>query len=138
MSLHNLKQYFAGSALSVGIIILSLLGVEIITIFVNPEPYSIFDTVFFLLKILPHIVGGYLAGYLVTKKIAGDHIIIGITTAVLTYIIEVFYFAILGNKTLSDIWIMGVLVISNVAGSFRAKTQFNKQNPSQKEIVETS
>lgn len=133
MSLRNLKQYFAGSALAVGIIILTLLGVEIISAIINPEPYSVLDTVIFFLKIMPHIVGGYLAGYLVTKKITGDHIIIGLTTAVLTYIIEVFYFAILGNRTLSDMWILGSLVISNIAGSFRAKTKSTKHKLSNNE-----
>ena len=137
LSLSNLKQYFAGAGLTVGIIILTLQGVEIISSYINLEANTVFDTIIFVIKIMPHIIGGYLSGYLVTKNIKGDHLIIGLTTAVLTYIIEMFYFAILGNKTLSDTWILGSLIISNIAGAFRARTTILKQNFSNEKNEET-
>jgi hypothetical protein len=129
LSLSNLKQYFAGAGLALGIIILTLQGIEIISLYINSEE----NTVIFVLKIMPHVIGGYLAGYLVTKNIKGDHLIIGLTTAVLTYIIEMFYFAMLSDKTLSDTWILGSLIISNIAGAFRARTTIIKQNLSNEE-----
>ncbi|MFP3952017.1 MAG: hypothetical protein ACLFVP_07780 [Candidatus Bathyarchaeia archaeon] len=114
-SKQDFKDYLAGASLTFGIIILMF---QVISEFIGASgrKVGLSDPLMFAVYLLPHILGGTIATYLVARRRKTNLLRAGMMTVLLAYALESIYYMIFGN-VLSDIWSLLALVVGGFLGS---------------------
>lgn len=111
----DFMDYIAGASLAFGTVILTF---QIIGMFYasSDTKVGLGNPVIFAAYLLPHIMGGTLAAYLVTRRRNSEILRAGIITVIVAYALESIYYLIFGN-VLSDIWSLIGLLAGGFLGS---------------------
>jgi hypothetical protein len=122
----SFKNYFAGAAISFGIV---LIAMQIIALYFagmsEEQAMSLYYLRFALLSAV-NFLGGAVGSFLVARRVGGNYLQVGIITAICSYILESIYFILFGEGS-SDMLVIVSLVLGGVIGSLFAKADADKR-----------
>ena len=121
----SFKDYLASSAISIGVILISL---ELMSFVVSMEGIVSNSTNFFnkisLLFMAIHLIGGLLGAFILARKINEPPLHLGLVTSLITYIIEFFYFSLFGGLINAGFLIIVTLMSGSIVGVMIANSNF--------------
>ena len=121
----TLRNYAAGAAIIFGIVLFTFQLITLILLMLGKaqEDIPALDIIY----ILVHIIGGVLGSYLVARRVEEDHLQVGVVTVVMAYLFEAIYSLIFGQTLLTDMYVLGSLIIGGLIGAILAKSWRIKQ-----------
>ncbi|MBM3292275.1 hypothetical protein FJY84_06315 [Candidatus Bathyarchaeota archaeon] len=131
---NNIKDYFAGAAVAFSIVLLVNQGISFLIIGWTPEKISANEFLFAIIQLLAHIIGGFLAGYLIAKKRESDHIISAATVGLFAYIAESIFVSLFGGNYMPDFWALGGFLLCAASAAYIVRNkQLKKDSEKNKE-----
>jgi hypothetical protein len=123
----TLRNYAAGAAITFGVVLFTFQIAGLLLVGKTPEELQALDNILFTVYISVHTIGGLAGAYLVARRVAEDHIQVGVVTVILGYVFESLYFLIFGDRQIVDIWVLISLLIGGIIGAAFAKSWRQKQ-----------
>jgi len=122
----SFKNYFAGAAISFGIILIAMQIIAIYFAGLSEEQAISLDYLRFALFLAVNFIGGAVGSFLVVRRVGDNFIQVGLVTAICSYIPEAAYFLLFGEGS-SDMLVIVSLLIGGVVGSLFAKADTEKR-----------
>ena len=114
----EIKDYFAGAVVAFSIVLIVNQVINFIISGWNADTISSMEVLLGLIQLSAHIIGGFLAGNLIAKKLESEHILAGLTTGLLAYLFEAVYISIFGNSFMPEFWALGGFILSGASGAY--------------------
>ena len=114
----NIKDYLAGATVAFSIVLLVIQGISFITMGWDNEKIAANEFSLAIIQLFAHLIGGFLAGYLIAKKRESDQIISAATVGLFAYIAESIYTSLFGGNFMPDFWALGGFLICAAAAAY--------------------
>jgi len=110
------KEYMAGSFLACGFVLITR---EAFTAYFTwtGAVIDVFSVDLIGLSTILHVIGGFLGGYLVSRKREGNVFRAGATTAFFAYIVEFIFDNFFIGAVVNGLWIAAVYLVGGVLGA---------------------
>jgi hypothetical protein len=122
----SFKNYFAGAAISFGIMLIAMQIVALYFAGMSEEQAMSLYYLRFALMLAVNFLGGAVGSFLVARRVGSNYLQVGIITAICSYILESIYFILFGEGS-SDMLVIVSLVLGGVVGSLFAKADADKR-----------
>lgn len=112
------KNYFAGAAVAFSIVVIVNQLLNFLISGWDANTVISMEVHLGMIQLSAHVIGGFLAGYLVAKKLESDYILSGITVGLLSYLFDAIYISFFGNNFMPEFWALGGFIISGAGGAY--------------------